>query len=563
MTLLEKNDLFEAWFNQTPNYYLILDQDRKIIRANAAMSRFLARPGEDLSGLSLKEVLFCSNIKSKTTQCGKGDHCKMCPFHRALVSILGQEDGASPTAHAFHRNIAGTESHFLLSASPLRTAQGKLVLLSMEDVTRLRQAEEEAERFKRMHALGNLAGRIAHDLNNICTVVLGNISLAHLTGKLDDDCSEIVDNIEDATLRAADLGQELLTFSNGGAPIVSPLALNNLVSDIVTDTGKEHGVIVETQFPEDLWPILGDEDQITTACKNILSNAAEAIVEVAENDSKKPDSGNGVRHLQVSVSAVNREIASKELSFVEEGRYVELLVSDNGRGISPDDLDFVTTPFFSRKDGKEGIGLSAAWSIMERHHGKISIRSNEEEGTTVSLLIPAAPESALADGEAPIGDSHKLRALTDSAVRELREAKAAVTAAGTKKGTILFMDDNKVLRLATGELLKFLGWEVTETADGTEAISEYEKAYKSDHPYDVVILDLTVAEGMGGLETMDKLLKIDPEVKAIVSSGYHHDPIMANFWEYGFSDCIKKPYMATRLNESISKVVFGEEPKKR
>ena len=560
MTLLEKDDLFEAWFNQTPNYYLILDKDRNIVRANAAMSRFLCRPGEDLSGATLGEVLFCSSKHSRSNLCGNDKSCKMCPFHRAINSILDSGSGAKSTSNSFHRNISGLDSHFLLSAFPLNTSTGKLTLLSMEDVTKLKHAEEEAERFKRMHALGNLAGRIAHDLNNICTVVLGNVSLAHLTGKLDGDSSEIIDNIEDATLRAADLGQELLTFSNGGAPIVSPVPLQELVHTIANETRKEHGVVIETQFPEDLWPVMADEEQINTACRNILSNAAEAIVEVANAGKAVSDQDLPIRRLQVSVSAQNRDITDEEHSFVKKGRYVELSVSDNGRGISPEHIDMVTTPFYSNKDGKEGIGLSAAWSIMERHKGKISIESNENEGTTVSLLIPAAfPDQ----GEATVNEttaSQRLKALSESDLYKLKQEQQATSTTGANKGSILFMDDNKVLRLATGELLKFLGWDVTETSDGAQALEEYKRAQKSGKPFDVVILDLTVLDGMGGLETMDKLLKIDPKVKAIVSSGYHHDPIMSNFWEYGFRDCIKKPYMATRLNDAISNVVFGKVP---
>jgi len=503
--------------------------------------------------------MFCSNTEEQNNQCNSGN-AETCAFHNAIKQILSNTTPAhyrTSSGQAFHRNVSGKPCYFMLSAAPLNTSKSKLILLSMEDITRLKEAEEEAERFKRMHALGNLAGRIAHDLNNICSIVLGNISLAHLTGKLDENASEIVDNIENAILKAADLGQELLTFSNGGAPLVSPLPLNELIGNIAKETGIKHEVMVKTIFPDNLWPVMADEEQINMACRNIFSNAAEAIATIVANETESTQKPR-IKPYQISVTASNKEITERESALIKKGRYVNLSISDNGIGISPDDIDLVTTPFFTKKQGKEGIGLSAAWSIIDRHHGKMNIESNKDDGTTVSLLIPAAPKSSNNQEIKNKTTPHRLKPLTDSDVFSLQQQQVVSSMSAKKKGSILFMDDNKVLRLATGELLKYLGWEVTETADGAEAVQAYKKAHKSKHPFDIVILDLTVPEGMGGLETIEKLIKIDPDVKAIVSSGYHNDPIMANFWEYGFCDCIKKPYMATRLNNAIHNVLYGK-----
>jgi signal transduction histidine kinase/ActR/RegA family two-component response regulator len=514
------------------------------------MARFFCRPGEDLTGKKIQDVMFCSSYGSASKPvCGEGKKCKMCPFHNAITAALSNLRQGASLSYPFHHLTDNTEAHFILSSNCLKISEKKFCLLSMEDVTQLKNVEEQSERLKRMSALGNLAGRIAHDLNNICTVILGNVTLSHLSKKIDDSMTEIMDNIEEATLRAADLGQELLTFARGGAPCVKNVDLQTMITELSDKIVAEHHVPLNTDVPDDLWPILGEEEQIHTACRNILQNAAEALTEKDLADEKNGSSGiTHSKQLGISFSATNRTVKTGELFAVKPGRYVELVISDNGIGIAADEVDQMIIPFYSKKKGREGLGLSAAWSIIDRHKGNFSISPNIDGGTTVSMLIPAGIDM----------ESTGKRLQDNIRKQPVKPQKINIASLPEKVetgGKILFMDDNKILRVATGEVLKYLGWTVVEASDGEEAIDAYREALMSKTPFDVVILDLTVPEGMGGLETIIQLLKINPKVKAIVSSGYHHDPIMANFWEYGFSDCVKKPYMAAKLNASIQRLV--------
>jgi signal transduction histidine kinase/CheY-like chemotaxis protein len=552
-------ELFEAWFNQTPNYYLILDSDHRIIRANAAMARFLCRPGENLSGEELCNVMVHKASDDSEKKYEDLIPSSVCPFYKLVMSALKKTRPGFNAAFPFSTVSNGTEGHYLLSMSCVNSSGVDYSFLSMEDVTQVKLAEEESERCKRMSALGNLAGRIAHDLNNICTVILGNVTIGRLTNYTGEESFEIMSNIEDATLKAADLGQELLTFSAGGAPLVKKVPLETLILKVSDDIELNHHVTINTKISKDLWPVMGDENQIQTAYRNVLLNAAEAVTHQREIKTLSANSSSSKksitpRDLEITINAVNRTVEADELCSVCCGKYVELTISDNGHGIAADELDHVLTPFYSKKDGKDGLGLSTAWSIIERHKGRINISSNVDKGTTVSLLIPAAVSTSATASKTPLNDEdYEIKSLTESAIRNLKNIRE--NGNDHTDGNILIMDDNKVLRLATGEILKYLGWNVTPTANGEEALVEYKKGMEQNRPYDVVILDLTVPDGMGGLETMRELLKVDPQVKAIVSSGYHNDPIMANFWEYGFSDCVKKPYMASKLNDSIKELV--------
>jgi len=591
----EKANFFEAWFSQTSAYYLIMDEDYIIVKANAAMTRFFRRPGDDLSGENLMDLMFC----------GKKIPCNKCSFHNAVLKAFDKLEPGGHATYSFDHNVGGIDYYYLLKVDCISSSDKKLCLLSMEDVTDLRKSEKEAERLGRMSALGNLSARIAHDLNNICTVILGNVTLSRLVGPVSDNLSDIVSNIKQATLKAADLGQELLTFARGGAPVANLLPLNKLIKRVSAAIGTKHHQLIKTNIVENLWAVSCDEDQIQTAYRNILINAVESIKKI--DSEGENEEGTTERALNIEIKASNKVVVVEDFPSLKDGNYVEIQISDKGGGISSDKLNEVFSPFFTTKDKHDGLGLSVAWSIIERHKGRISIYSEVGKGTTITILLPAedkgfvavdndssaiikkpdttakfaiVEEASVKESDRPdeasakephtkephtvkelqTDDSRTFSTLVDTSsdnlyMTSLTDSQKLRKNQDKEHGNILFMDDNKILRLATGEVLKFLGWSVTEAEDGKEALVAYEKALKTENPFDVVVLDLTVPEGMGGMETMRELLKIDPEVKAIVSSGYHFDPIMSSFWEYGFSDCVKKPYMASKLNSAIKKLI--------
>jgi CheY-like chemotaxis protein len=217
---------------------------------------------------------------------------------------------------------------------------------------------------------------------------------------------------------------------------------------------------------------------------------------------------------------------------ITEGNYIRIAVTDHGNGIPAENTDRIFDPFFSTKQEGSGLGLATSFSIARQHGGHISVASKLGSGSTFCLYLPASTET----------------------VSPKQDTKDGMTPLG--KARILVLDDEKGVRETAGRMLKHIGYKDVEFAvDGVEAVKLYKAALESGKPFTVVILDLPVLGGMGGKETVKKLLKIDPAVKAIVSSGYVDDPVMARYGEYGFSGVVAKPYTIPELRKAVQDVI--------
>ena len=527
-----------ATFDCAPTMFILLSAERRVKQCNKAMADFLGLETDDVLNRRFGDLMGCPHFIAEP-QCGLSDNCRLCDVRSAVEKTISTRVGISQLDVPFKRIIDGQlkERRLLLSTVPLVIEGQEHVIVSMEDLTAVRKIEEEVERTRRMQSIGTLAGGIAHDFNNILTSILGNVALAKMRTSLGDDMGEIVEAIEGEALRAADLSNRLLTFSEGGAPVREHITVPELILDAVDTTLGHSPISLEIGTFEKTWPISGSPEQLSTALSNVLINAAEAM----------GDKGT------ITVSAENEELEDGELPPLHTGRYVRVTVADNGPGIPPQEVDKVINPFHTTKEGSHGLGLTAAYSILLRHEGHLQL-SSSESGTTVEFYLPAtvprSDELTKEASEASIEVAKKANAPAPTEFEELPE--------GTM-GRVLLMDDEEPLRMATGEMLRFLGWYVGEAADGEEAIAEYQKAQAEGKPYDVVIMDLTIPGGMGGREAIKRLVDIDPEIRAIVSSGYHNDPIMANFWEFGFSGCMPKPYSLTKLEETVRAVAGADD----
>jgi CheY-like chemotaxis protein len=228
---------------------------------------------------------------------------------------------------------------------------------------------------------------------------------------------------------------------------------------------------------------------------------------------------------------------------VKTGDYVRISIQDRGIGISEENLDKLFDPYFSTKPmGTQkgmGLGLATAHAIIKKHGGDITIQSTPDMGTTVSMYLPAHPSNDAAENGTPASLKTQFTIADQKAPRQ----------------RILLMDDEEMLRNLAKQMLSRLGYEVETVKDGVEAIEVYRKQFGLDKPFDAVILDLTIKGGMGGEQTLKELLKIDPEIKAVVSSGYFNDPVMADFQDYGFKGAMAKPYELKDLKEVLEKVL--------
>ncbi len=384
------------------------------------------------------------------------------------------------------------------------------------DITERKRMEEELVKAQKLESVSILAGGLAHDFNNILTAILGNISLAKMYDDLEKKNSRLTD-AERACMQAKDLTQQLLTFSKGGAPIKKVTSMVKLLKDSAIFALKGSNVNCEFSVPDDLWPAEVDQGQMNQVLSNIIINADQAM----------PDGGT------ITICGENSIIESEHGLPLQPGPYVEISIADQGTGVPEEHLQRISDPYFTTKQTGSGLGLAVAYSIARKHNGHIAVESLVAAGTTFHIYLPASPEAVL--------------------VVEEQEEEKPITGAGRT----LVMDDEKYVRDLAAEMLISIGYKVTTARDGAEAIEMYQEARDLGRPYDAVIMDLTVPGGMGGKETIQRLIEIDPKVKAIVSSGYSNDPIMAAFREYGFRGVIAKPYKTRELSQVMHEVMVS------
>jgi PAS domain S-box-containing protein len=415
----------------------------------------------------------------------------------------------------------GTERLIAESGAPIRAQDGTVIgaVLVFRDVTERRKIEEELVKADRLESIGVLAGGIAHDFNNILTAILGNVSLAKLYAGDNEKLSARLHNAEKASLRAQDLTQQLLTFSKGGPPVKQTASLKELIQESVDFSLRGSNVKCKLDLEEDLWPGHIDAGQISQVIHNLIINADQAM----------PNGG------ILSVAAVNTDLRDDRrarLLSLDKGRYVHITIADEGVGIEEERLQKIFDPYFTTKPQGSGLGLFTSYSIIKKHDGHIEAQSTVGVGTTFSIYLPAA---------------------TDVPV----QAEPAPERAAAGTGKILVMEDEESLIEVIGSLLEHYGYDVVFAHDGDETLTTYQQANDLGTPFDALILDLTIPGGMGGKETVTKLLAINPQVKAIVASGYANDPIMSEFRQYGFQGCIAKPYQADALHQVLRQVLAG------
>ena len=388
------------------------------------------------------------------------------------------------------------------------------LLIALVDVTLRKHAEEELLRAQKLESVGVLAAGIAHDFNNLLTGIVGNVSLAKMLAGSNVRVMARLLEAENACQRATALTHQLLTFAKGGAPVRHPIAIMNFLTESVVFAVHGSNVRADFAIAEDLWLVDGDEAQMYQVIYNVVLNAVQAM----------PQGGS------ILVQAENVWLSAGDVPQLQEGRYVKIAVHDHGCGIPQDVLPKIFDPYFTTKETGSGLGLAAAYAIVTKHDGCMTVASTVKTGTTVFIYLPASQH-----------DLPFSRAIPDTPL--------------VGNARILVMDDEEIIRDLLCETLTSWEYEVVCACDGVEAIALYQDALASGQPFRVVILDMTVPGAMGGKEAMAYLRAIDPHVKALISSGYANDPVMANFAEYGFSGVVTKPYTLQRLQDVLLSVL--------
>jgi PAS domain S-box-containing protein len=488
------------------------DQQGRVVLMNIVAETLTGWTQQEAAGLPLTRVFHIINEKTR-------EPCEN-PVEKVLVTggIVGLANHTALIAKdGIERTIAD-------SGSPIRDEHdGTIfgVVLVFRDITERVKLEQELLTARKLESIGVLAGGIAHDFNNILTAILGNLSLAKMMANPKDEIFELLTEGEKASLRARGLTQQLLTFAKGGAPVKKLTSVKELLRETTIFALHGSTVLATFSLSDDLWAVDADEGQLSQVIHNLVLNAQQAM----------PTGG------VVTVRGENIRIgppAPEQPFTLTEGPYVRISVTDQGTGISEQHLSRIFDPYFTTKQTGSGLGLATAYSIIKSHGGHISVDAKLGRGSTFNVYLPASLTTALP-----------------------REEVAAPNLNLPSKGKILVMDDEDSVRQLLGKVLVRLGYEAEFAPHGADAIMLYRRAQETGHPFDAVILDLTIPGGMGGLETLQRLRELNPQVKAIVSSGYANGSVMAEFRAHGFQGMIAKPYQIPDVNDVLYRVIHG------
>jgi PAS domain S-box-containing protein len=390
------------------------------------------------------------------------------------------------------------------------------MICTVEDVTEHRRAEQEGQKMARLEALAGLAAGIAHEFNNLLGGIYGYVDLACEDVRV-PRAREALQKALSTMERAQALTAKMITFAKGGAPLKRVAPIAPILERIADDVRSQSSLAVHVTIADDLWPLAFDARQFDQLLFNIVENAREAM------------GGRGTLHITAS-NVVESSVASPLVAAPPEepkGQFVRICVRDDGPGIEADRLKLVFDPFYSDKPGRSGIGLSVAYSIAKRHGGRLDIESQPGVGTTLSVYLPAEQPSS-----------------------EERESTSTTEQATSRRA--LVMDDEEFMRDLSQNILESVGFEVTTVSNGVDAIDAVQKRADSGAPFDLVLLDLTILGGMGGEKTIAEIRKIDPDVPALVMTGYTDSDVLIN---------PQRVWLRRENRQAVSKKRFSRAPR--
>ena len=490
------------------------DVQGKIIMINKAAETLTGWESKDAIGQSLKSVFNVAIDLSAQARAQRSG------YRNEAQSIL-----LSTPENATLKSRDGSEHVIEQVASPIRDNKNEVagVVLVFRDITERQRMEAERRKADTLEQLGLLAGGIAHDFNNLLTAIIGNISLASLLLPPNDEMATRLNDAKNASMRARDLAQQLLTFARGGAPIKQTASIGKLIQDTVSFSLRGTHSRSEFVLGEGLWLAEIDPGQISQVIGNLVVNADQAM----------PNGGT------LRVTCENFVYTADTTPFIPDllpGDYIRVSIKDEGVGIPDEYLKRIFDPYFTTKAKGNGLGLATTYSIMKNHSGLITVDSKVHFGSTFTLYLPASRnESGELGVEQPVATT--------------------ITPVIEGSGRVLIVDDEETIRDLVDYTLSHIGYQVSGAETALDGVNLYREKLETGERFDCVILDLTLPGGMGGKEALKRLIEIDPTVTAIVSSGYAMDATMSRYQDYGFRGVIAKPYEAAELGRVVHEVI--------
>jgi PAS domain S-box-containing protein len=484
------------YFDHAHDLIFALDTSGKVTLVNQSACSVLGYEEKDLLGRSMLDIVSPDSRE----------------FMLRANDEIGSGDSVARTIDVLTRD--GNRRTLDLSGQRLwDNGQPTGTFYIARDVTDRIRMEHELLHNEALASLGTLAAGIAHDFNNVLTVVKGSISLADSSLEKPAESQHHLEVAREAVDRAQALAGQLLTFSRGGAPVKENVDVESIVQEVARFVLSGSGIALQVSLDGIIPAVEADRNQLFQVVQNIILNARDAMV------------SGGTLDIALRCQTVSEE---HPFGIAAPGDYVVIRIADSGSGIAPEDMKLLFDPFFTTKPSGHGVGLSTARSIARRHGGDLLIESVADKGTMVWLCVPVA---------------HGPVTQTQLAKSEGEPVSAT--------GRLLVMDDEQTVADVTCAMAQRLGYETTAVPDGAAALTAYAQAATEQHPFDLVIMDLTVPGGMGGREAVQKLHELYPDARVIVSSGYSDDASIAEYTQRGFIASLAKPYTMEQLERVL------------
>jgi len=507
--LRESEQRFRTVFHTSPDAVNINKLKGEFVEINEGFTMLTGYERSDVIGKSSEEIKIWANAEDR----------------KKIISDLNKY-GVADNIESRFRCKNGEVKPGLISARIIDLNGDNHVLTITRDISKWKKVEEDKkklesqlQRAQKMEAIGTLAGGVAHDLNNILSGIVSYPDLLLMDLPADSPLKEPLKIIQQSGVKAAAIVQDLLTLARRGVSISEVVNLNQIITEYLASPEFEKikkfhpGFIVETELEPGLLSICGSPVHLSKTVMNLVSNAAEAM----------PDGGT------IFISTRNRYLDKPVDGYdeIEEGDYVLLKVSDTGIGIRPEDKERIFEPFYTKKVmGRSGTGLGMAvvWGTVKDHKGYIDLKSIEGKGTTFTLYYPVTREPMHVD-----------------------ESSVAVADHNGNGETILIVDDVAQQRQLASLMLSKLGFLVNSVPSGEEAVE-----YIKNKPVDLVVLDMIMDPGIDGLETYKRILKHQPDQKAIIASGFSETWRVKEAQRLGAGAYVKKPYTLEKIRQAVA-----------
>lgn len=499
--LIKAKDYTDNIIKSMIDTLIVVDAEGLIQTVNQATLDLLGYTEEELIGSPVKNIVEEALLKGTR-----------------LERLI--EEGELRSYETCYKTKDGKTIPILFSGSVMKDEDKNIICIvcSAGNITERKKLESQLQRAQKMEAIGTLAGGVAHDLNNILGGLVGYPELLLLQLPEDSPLRKSVLTIQKSGERAAAIVQDLLTLARRGVVATEVVNLNDVISEYLKSPEHEllqsyhPGVHIEPHLEKDVLNVLGSSTHLSKTVMNLISNAAEAM----------PDGG------KLTISTENRYLDRPVMGYedVVEGDYVVLTISDTGTGVSPDDMEKIFEPFYTKKKmGKSGTGLGMAvvWGTVKDNNGYIDVQSTEGKGATFTLYFPITREELAID-----------------------KSSLAVESYSGNGESILIVDDVEEQRQIASGMLKELGYSVVSFRSGEEAV-EYLKTNKVD----LLVLDMIMDPGMDGLDTYKKILELHPGQKAIIASGFSETDRVKEVESLGAGAYIRKPFLLEKIGLAV------------